>query len=85
MQIYEYVACYFVGFSLSLLALYISGVKKKLAFYFFAVNAVCGFIMSLAAVALEKADSLFLVAGGLTGIAGQGLLCLFRIIAGIAA
>lgn len=84
MQIYEYIACYFVGFALSLLLLYISGVKKKLAFYFFAANSVCGLVLSLAAVAFEKADSLFLVAGGLAGVTGQGLLCLFRMIAHLA-
>lgn len=80
MQIYEYVACHFVGFSLSLLMLYVSGVKKKAAFYFFAANALCGLITSLFFIALEKADSLFVLAGGLLGAAGQGALCLFRLL-----
>lgn len=80
MQIYEYTACYFVGFSLALLALYVSGVKKKAAFYFFAVNSLCGFLSSLFFIALGKADSLFIAAGGFSGIAGQAALCLLRTI-----
>lgn len=83
MQIYEYISCYFVGFALSLLLLYISGVKKKTAFYFYAVNSVAGFISSVAFVALEKADAVFLLSGGLFGITGQGLLCVLRLIANI--
>ena len=85
MQIYEYIACYFVGFSLSLLILYVSGVKKKMAFYFFAVNSLCGLLSSLFFIAAEKADSLFILAGGLFGAAGQGICCLFRVIQSIAA
>lgn len=80
MQIYEYVACHFVGFSLSLLTLYVSGVKKKAAFYFFAVNSLCGLLSSLFFIALEKADSLFVLAGGLFGAAGQAALSLFRLL-----
>lgn len=81
MQIYEYISCYFVGFALSLLLLYISGVKKKAAFYFYAVNSVAGFISSVAFVALEQADPVFLLSGGLFGITGQGALCVLRLIA----
>lgn len=79
MQIYEYVSCYFVGFALSLLVLYISGVRKKLAFYIYSVNAAAGLILSLSALAAQKADALFLVAGGFAGVAGQAALCLIRL------
>lgn len=79
MQIYEYLSCYFVGFALSLLVLYISGVRKKLAFYIYSVNAAAGLVLSLVALATQKADSLFLVAGGFAGVAGQSALCLVRL------
>lgn len=82
MQIYEYVSCYFVGFALSLLALYISGIKRKAAFYLFSVNAVFGFCASLAFIASGTADSLLLTVGGFSGIAGQAALCLIRIVIG---
>lgn len=81
MQIYEYVSCFFVGFALSLLFLYLSGIKKKAAFYLYAVNSATGFVLSLVFVALGKADSLFLLSGGLFGVAGQGILCAFRAVA----
>lgn len=80
MQIYEYVSCYFVGFALSLLVLYISGVKKKAAFYFYTANSVSGLISSLAFIAFQKADSFLLFVGGFAGVAGQGVLCFLRFI-----
>lgn len=83
MQIYEYVSCYFVGFALSLLVLYISGVKRKLAIYFFAANSIVGFVSSIVFIALEKADALLLVAGGFGGITGEGILCLIRFLSRI--
>ena len=80
MQIYEYTACYFVGFSLALLTLYVSGVKKKAAFYFFAVNSLCGFLSSLVFIALQTVDSLLIAAGGFFGIAGQAALSFLRLL-----
>lgn len=81
MQIYEYTACFFVGFALALLAFYVSGVKKKAAFYLFAVNSLCGFLSSLVFIALETADSLLIAAGGFLGIVGQAALCALRLLA----
>lgn len=83
MQIYEYVSCYFVGFALSLLALFLSGAKKKAAFLLFFANAAAGFVSSLAFIALEQADSLLLTIGGLLGIAGQAALCIARLFVGL--
>lgn len=80
MQIYEYVACYFVGFALSLLTLYVSGAKKKTTLYVFFVNSSFGFVASLAFVAVSAADSLLIAVGGFAGIAGQAVLCVFRVI-----
>lgn len=80
MQIYEYVACYFVGFALALLTLYVSGIRKKTSFYFFFVNSAFGFFSSLAFVATSTADSLLITSGGFAGIAGQAVLCVFRVV-----
>lgn len=81
MQIYEYVSCFFVGFALSLLALYLSGIKRKSVFYFFAVNSAGGFLSSLFFIAAEKADGLFVVTGGFSGITGQLVLSILRLTA----
>lgn len=79
MQIYELISCYFAGLALSVLALFLSGTKKKKVFSLYIANSVFGLVCALAFIGTQSGEALSLLTCGAGGVAGAFLLCVFRV------